>query len=83
MSSSRRTIIHYPSLLSQVFTGAVPFSDTVTTAVTMAIIGGKRPPRPTHRQFTHQLWTLMQLCWDQDPRSRPQIFEVLRILRDQ
>ena len=83
MSFPRITVAHYPFVSLQVFTGAVPFNDTVTTAAMMAIIAGERPPRPTHRQFTSRLWILMQGCWDQDPRLRPQVLEVLRMLRDQ
>ena len=65
----------------QAFTGAVPFNHSLPAAATLAIMGGKRPPRPTHQQFTDQLWTLMQRCWDQNPRSRPEVSEVFKVLR--
>jgi len=42
----------------------------------LAIVQGKRPPRPTHPTFTEDLWTLIQRCWDGDPHSRPQASEV-------
>lgn len=42
---------------------------------------GKRPSRPTHPTFTGGLWGLTQRCWDQDPRRRPEIPEVLGVLR--
>jgi len=46
----------------------------------LAIMGGKRPPRPTHPALTDRLWTLVQRCWDQDSRLRPEVSEVLKDL---
>jgi len=46
----------------------------------MAIVQGKRPPRPTHPTFTEDLWVLMQHCWVQDPHQRPEVTEVLETL---
>lgn len=42
---------------------------------------GVRPSRPGHPHFTDQLWVLMQRCWDQNPHSRPEVSEVLKVLR--
>lgn len=39
---------------------------------------GTRPPRPTHPQFTSELWTLVQQCWSVDPYSRPEASEILK-----
>ena len=80
MRSSRRTCAHCHSVWSQVFTGAVPFNNDLPAAAVLAIIAGKRPPRPAHHQLTNQLWTLMQRCWDQDPHLRPEVSEVFRVL---
>ena len=44
-------------------------------------MAGKRPSRPAHEQFTDELWTLMQHCWDQNPLSRPEVSEVFEVLR--
>lgn len=65
---------------TQVFTGAIPFSNSLPAVAALAIMGGERPPRPTHLALTDRLWSLLQQCWDQDPRLRPNISEVLRIL---
>ena len=46
----------------------------------LAIMSGKRPPRPTHPSFTGGLWILMQRCWDQNPESRPEASEVVKAL---
>ena len=67
-------------MLFQVFTGAVPFSDHSPIKVMWATTQGRRPLRPTHPTFTGDLWTLMQRCWDHDPRLRPDASEVLRVL---
>jgi len=65
----------------QVFTGAYPFSNLGSFATALAIVEGKRPQRPTHPSFTEELWALVQCCWDQDPRLRPEVSEVLNDLR--
>ena len=44
------------------------------------ITQGGRPPRPAHPAFKENLWALMKSCWDQNPRSRPGISEVLQVL---
>ena len=66
--------------LSQLFTGAVPFEHSVPAAAMLAIMDGKRPPRPTHPTFTNDLWALMQHCWDQVPHSRPETSEIVKVL---
>jgi hypothetical protein len=64
----------------QVFTGAIPFGNRSDVQVLLAIVQGRRPPRPTHPTFTEQLWTLMQRCWNHDPQLRPEVSEALRVL---
>jgi len=65
---------------SQVFTGVIPFSDFSSAMARLAIMQGKRPPRPTHPIFTDDLWALMQRCWDHHPHLRPEISEAVQIL---
>ena len=45
-----------------------------------AIMGGKRPPRPTHSSLADWLWELTQRCWDPEVSQRPQISQVLEVL---
>ena len=71
---------HSHSEPTQVFTGAIPFSGSNSTAAMSAICRGERPSRPTHPALTENLWTLMQRCWDHDPYSRPEVSEVLQVL---
>lgn len=64
----------------QVFAGAVPFSGKPSSAATVDIMNGVRPPQPKYPTFTKELWLLMQRCWDQDPHLRPRISEALELL---
>jgi hypothetical protein len=65
----------------QVFTGAVPFHDKTPAAAAFAILKGLRPSRPENTVVTEKLWMLMNRCWAQDPRLRPDMSEVLQGLR--
>ncbi|KAF9645725.1 kinase-like protein [Thelephora ganbajun] len=73
-------IFSFAMVMIEIFTGAIPFSGRSVFVAISAIMGGERPPRPAHPTFTDNLRTLMQRCWDQDPRLRPEISEVLQIL---
>jgi len=44
------------------------------------IIQGERPPRPTNSALTDDVWALMEMCWEQEPQSRPVMREVLQVL---
>jgi len=81
IGDSRRALAYCHLVSPQAFTGAVPFSNSLPAAAMLAIMAGKRPPRPMHQSFTNHLWTLMQRCWDQNPHSRPEVSEVFRVLR--
>ena len=81
------TAVHEPqvnclstSLWYKAFAGTVPFSNHNSSAAMIAIISGKRPPRPTHPTLTGRLWELMNRCWDQDQHDRPRMLEVLLAL---
>jgi len=66
-----------PFVSMKAFTGAVPFNDKPTRTTILAILGGERPPRPTHPALTDRLWKLTQRCWDQEARRRPRLLEIL------
>ena len=68
------------SLRRKAFTGSVPFGDRNSSSAMIAIISGKRPPRPTHSTLTDSLWELMNRCWDQDRHNRPRMLEVILAL---
>lgn len=66
----------------QAFTDAVPFSDRSDHIITMELVQGRRPPRPKHPDLTGRVWRLIQRCWDQDPRLRPEAADILQELRE-
>lgn len=79
--STARGTFGLPSFCTiQAFTGEVPFENISSFMVMLSVVQGERPPRPTHPIITDDLWTLIQRCWDQDPRLRPDASEVLRAL---
>ena len=63
------------------FTGSTPFDLHLSITVALAIMRGDRPSRPIHPALTHILWELMECCWSQEPDSRPDMPEALRVLR--
>jgi len=75
-----KTLAYFRFASTQVFSGAVPFHPSLPAAAMLAVMTGKRPPRPTHPALTDQLWMLMQRLWSQDPYSRPDISEALHFL---
>ena len=76
-----RGALAYCRFLSmQAFTSAFPFSNEKSVTAMLFIIEGKRPSRPVHPTFTENLWTLMQRCWDHDPRLRPGAPEALQVI---
>ncbi|KAF9643026.1 kinase-like protein [Thelephora ganbajun] len=78
--SKESDIFSFAMIMIEVFTGAIPFNGRSAFVAVSAIMGGERPPRPAHPTLTDNLWTLMQRCWDHNPRLRPEISEVLQIL---
>ena len=66
----------------KVFSGKVPFSEMTDPAAISSIMGGKRPTRPNHCDFTESLWALTQKCWDEEAQNRPEVREVIKVLKD-
>jgi len=79
-STARRGLAYCRFVSIQIFTEAIPFPGLEDILAALAILNGKRPERPTHPNLTRDLWEMIGKCWDSDPRSRPKISEVLRVL---
>jgi len=77
---SRRALAYCHFAPPQVFTGVVPFNNFIPAVAVLAIMNGTRPFKPTHPDFTDELWALMQRCWNEIPHSRPEVSEVLKVL---
>jgi len=66
----------------EAFTGKPPFHGIALATVAVGVLAGKRPPRPTHPDFTDKLWEITKRCWNQEPRDRPDISEVVLCLQN-
>ena len=69
------------SSVHKVFTGNVPFHNSISATVVVDVLSGNRPDRPTDPSLTDDLWDLTEQCWNHDPRRRPEISEVVLRLR--
>ena len=68
------SISQYTSPSNQTFTGHTPFATNYQSAL-YEIMDGKRPGRP--KKLKHDgLWKLIQRCWNQDSRKRPNSSEI-------
>ncbi|KAF9644348.1 kinase-like protein [Thelephora ganbajun] len=78
--SKEADVFSFAMVMIEVFTGVVPFNNCLPAAAVLAIIGGQRPPRPNHPDFTGELWELMQRCWHQISHFRPEVAGILKVL---
>jgi len=63
----------------QTFLGHSPFGNSYLVAI-FGIMTGKRPTRP--ESLRHDgLWKMMERCWNQDPRERPNSSQLLEFFR--
>lgn len=65
----------------EVFTGKAPFHGLQPVMVAEAIRRGERPRVPRNAQeagLTSEIWKLLESCWQQDPKKRPMMGEVVR-----
>ena len=68
----------------EVFTGRIPFEEQKNEAVVLRILRGGRPEMPENCQavgLTDEMWKLLESCWQQNPRKRPVMEEVVRRLQ--
>ncbi|KAF9643873.1 kinase-like protein [Thelephora ganbajun] len=79
-SSKAADVFSFAMLMIEILTDAIPFSDRSSLMAVLAITQGRRPSRPKHPAITGGLWTLIQRCWNQDPKLRPEAVEVLKDL---
>ncbi|KAF9641912.1 kinase-like protein, partial [Thelephora ganbajun] len=71
--SKESDVFSFGMVMTEVFTGKVPFNNLAITTVVTSIVLGKRPKRPSHPSLTDYLWALTQHCWKQKPQDRPQM----------
>ena len=72
------------------FSGNIPFHDlTNDYRIMMAVtFEGRRPPRPSHnlanvRGLKDPIWSIIEECWDSDPKLRPSSDRIVQRLQSQ
>jgi len=74
-------IYSFGIILWQMVTGETPFDGmNKATYIERVVMGGLRPSIP--REVPKDLATLMQQCWDEDPKRRPSCTAILDVLED-
>jgi hypothetical protein len=65
-------------ILSQIFTGQIPFASMELYQAMLVSIQGQRPSRPlasdelsSSRGLNDEIWNLMEACWIREPSERP------------
>ena len=68
-------------VIYEVLSGQIPFTKENGLVVIRRVLAGKRPERPPGL-FTADLWEMLELCWEQEPRDRPSLKTLLQFLED-
>ena len=79
--SKAADVFAFGMLAVEVFTGKIPFEEQKSEAVALCISQGGRPEIPENAPvvgLTGEMWKLLEGCWQQNPKKRPTIEEVVR-----
>ena len=81
MESKAADVFAFGIFAAELYTGAAPF-ETETPVVAAQNHGkGKRPEMSENAQqggLTDEIWKLLERCWEQKPKKRPTMEEVVR-----
>jgi serine/threonine protein kinase len=80
MESTAADVFAFAMISLEVFTGKIPFGEQKNETVVLRISQGGRPEMPKDAQaigLTAGMWTLLESCWQQSPKKRPQMEEVV------
>lgn len=81
MESKPADVFAFGMFAVEVFTGKIPFEEQKNEAVVLQISRGGRPVMPANAQavgLTSEMWKLLESCWQQNPKKRPTMDEVVR-----
>lgn len=81
VESAAADVFAFGMLAVEVFSGKVPFEGQKDEAVVLHISQGGRPKMPERHLevgLTHEMWVIIERCWQQNPEERPEIPEVVR-----
>ncbi|KZT31563.1 kinase-like protein [Sistotremastrum suecicum HHB10207 ss-3] len=66
----------------EIMTGNVPFGNIRQEAVINLVANeDRRPERPDNAEITDEIWSLWEMCWQTDPSVRPEMLEVLEVVK--
>ena len=80
MESKPADVFAFSMLAVEVFTGRIPFEEQKNEAVVLRISRGGRPEMPENAQavgLTDEIWNILESCWQQNPKKRPMMDEVV------
>jgi len=80
MESKTADVFAFGMFAVEVFTGKIPFGEQKNEAVVLRISQGGRPEMPENAQavgLTGDIWTLLESCWQHDPKKRPTMGEIV------
>jgi len=80
MESKAADVFAFGMFAVEVFTGKIPFEEQRNEAVVLHLWEGGRPELPGDAQavgLTGETWNLLESCWQQNPRKRPTMREVV------
>jgi serine/threonine protein kinase len=81
MESKAADVFAFGMFAVEVFTGKIPFEEQKNEAVVLRISRGGRPEMPENAQvvgLTSEMWKLLESCWQQNPKKRPTMEEVVK-----
>ena len=81
MESKPADVFAFAMFSVEVFTGKIPFEKQKNEAVALLVFRGSRPEMPENAQavgLTSEMWKLLEICWQRNPKKRPTIEEVIR-----
>ena len=81
MESKAADVFAFGMFAVEVFTGKIPFEEQKNETVVLRISQGGRPEMPRNAQavgLTVEMWNILETCWQQNPKKRPTMQEVVR-----
>ena len=81
MESKPADVFSFAMFAVEIFTGTVPFEKQTLTMAASRILHGERPEMPGNAPevgLTSEMWKLLESCWQQDPKKRPAMEEVVK-----
>jgi hypothetical protein len=80
MESKAGDVFAFGMFAVEVFTGRIPFQEQMNEEAMLRISQGGRPQMPENAHevgLTNDMWVLLESCWQQNPRKRPSMGEVV------